>query len=314
VTRGASRWGLLDRPNERSSHTRVTPKGGGLGILLAWMLTSLWLSVPLWFWLPMAVMSMASFVGDRLHLSQVLRLGVQSLCCGVVIAGILSQRISGGPMTPGWFAGILWVGLTLFAVGTANYYNFMDGINGIAGLTGVVAFGFMGIYIRRHVPDVFPAYGVLAWAIAAACIGFLPFNVPRARVFMGDVGSILLGAVFGCLVTLSSRTLLDFVCLCGFLFPFYADEVSTAIVRLQDRQNLLLPHRRHTYQILANQLKIPHWRVSVGYAGLQVTVALGVLVLRPFGIKWVIGMLAALFLLFCGVGIIVRRSEGEAQA
>jgi Fuc2NAc and GlcNAc transferase len=89
---------------------------------------------------------------------------------------------------------------------------------------------------------------------------------------MGDVGSILLGAVFAGLVYLASRTLLDFLCMASFLFPFYVDELTKMIVRLRVGENLTQPHRRHIYQLLANERQIPHWRVSAGYGFFQLLV------------------------------------------
>jgi Fuc2NAc and GlcNAc transferase len=300
--------GLLDRPNERSSHSRVTPKGGGIGILLAWVLAAVWLGIPWWFWLPLTFLSMISLIGDRLHLSQILRLAIQGLCCGFVVAALLLEH----PLSAGqpWVVqGLLWVGFTMFVVGTANYYNFMDGINGIAGLTAATAFSFLALYSWWYLPATFPTYGCAALSLTAACAGFLPFNMPRARVFMGDVGSILLGALFASYVLRMSATLLDLICLCGFLFPFYADELSTVLVRLKDGHNLLLPHRRHIYQILANQMSIAHWRVSVGYAVLQLAVGFLVLALRPFGAAAVLAALVGVFVLFLLAGRPIRKRE-----
>jgi len=101
----------------------------------------------------------------------------------------------------------------------------------------------------------------MAWA----CGGFLPFNLPKDRVFMGDVGSILLGFVYACLVVCFAKTFGDFVVLIGFLFPFYADELVIMYVRIRDGQSLTLPHRRHLYQLIANELNISHWKVSAAF-------------------------------------------------
>jgi Fuc2NAc and GlcNAc transferase len=146
----------------------------------------------------------------------------------------------------------------------------MDGINGIAGITGVVGFGLVAVFAGLSGTN--EAYLILALCMMLACLGFLPFNMPKARVFMGDVGSILLGFVYAGLVVGFSHSLNDFVVLCLFLFPFYADELTTEYVRLRDGENLLKPHRRHIYQLLANEMEIAHWKVSVGYGVLQVVV------------------------------------------
>ena len=93
---------------------------------------------------------------------------------------------------------------------------------------------------------------------------------------MGDVGSILLGFVFAGMVVFLSGNLLDFICMAGFLFPFYADELNTMIVRLRDGENLTKPHRRHLYQLLANEYGIAHWKVSLGYGLFQLIVGISI--------------------------------------
>jgi Fuc2NAc and GlcNAc transferase len=94
---------------------------------------------------------------------------------------------------------------------------------------------------------------------------------------MGDVGSVLLGGAFGCLVYLASDSFLDFACLAAFLLPFYVDELTTMTVRLRDGERLTQPHRRHLYQLLANEKGWPHWQVSLGFGVLQLLVGLSTL-------------------------------------
>jgi Fuc2NAc and GlcNAc transferase len=130
--------------------------------------------------------------------------------------------------------------------------------------------------------------------------------MPKAKVFMGDVGSILLGFVFAAMVVMLSKSFLDFVCLAGFLFPFYADELTTMAVRIRDRENLLRPHRRHIYQLLANEMGIDHWKVSVGYGALQLVVGLSILLARPLGVLPVITLLVIFFGGFVWATYVVR--------
>jgi len=181
----------------------------------------------------------------------------------------------------------------------------MDGINGIAGITGIFTFALLGTY---GVSTGQPSNLVnLCFAMACTCGGFLPFNVPKARVFMGDVGSILLGFVYACLVVCFAKTFGDFVVLIGFLFPFYADELVTMYVRIRDGQNLTLPHRRHLYQILANELAIPHWKVSVAFGILQLIVGVSVMAVREYGAWPVIFLLLAYFMAFIRYSAFVRK-------
>ena len=207
----------------------------------------------------------------------------------------------------------------LFLIGTANFYNFMDGINGIAGFSGVIAFGLMGVYtLYRPVPDAFQtALSLLSVCIALACLGYLPFNMPRAKVFMGDVGSILLGFVFAALVLTLSRNYLEMVCFAALLFPCYADELTTMVVRLRDGEDLVQSHRRHLYQLLANELAIAHWKISVLYSLIQLAIGAGVLFAYPFGVHAVLIFLATCFAGFIlwtvRVRKVVRKRETESR-
>jgi Fuc2NAc and GlcNAc transferase len=132
--------------------------------------------------------------------------------------------------------------------------------------------------------------------------------MPKARVFMGDVGSILLGFVFAGMVVWLSKSLLDFICLAAFLFPFYADELTTMGVRIRDGENLLRPHRRHLYQLLANEKGISHWKVSLSYCLLQLSVGCSILLLKSYGILPVFLFLGLCYLGFILVDFRVRLS------
>jgi len=288
--------GLLDKPNDRSSHDRPTPKGGGIGILAAFIFSSLILKLPLAFWTPAAFLALVSLYGDKYDLSPMVRLPLQ------ILAAFFFLFLISDIWTP---TSVLWfIFLSVFIVATANWYNFMDGINGIAGITGIVGFSLLAVFNILSNGDA--RYSILSICIAFSCLGFLPFNFPKAKVFMGDVGSILLGFVFASLVVLLSNNLLDFLCLVSFLFPFYADELMTMAIRIRDRENLFEPHRRHLYQFLANEMHISHWKVSVAYGLLQIAVGVSALLIRPHGVFSVVTLLAIFFCLFAWANYFVR--------
>jgi len=302
ICRWGNRLSLLDKANHRSSHDGVIPKGGGIGILVAFVFSALVLNFPAVFWLSISFVALLSFYGDRNELKPAIRLWVQFMAgVGLLLALFYWEG-------RGWSAYMLIPVFSVFVVGTANYYNFMDGIDGIAGITGIVAFGLIalfGSFSGANEPLI-----ILSGCMGFACLGFLPFNMPKARVFMGDVGSVLLGFVYAGLVVRLSHSLNDFVVLCAFLFPFYADELTTEYIRLRDGENLLKPHRRHVYQLLANEMGIEHWRVSVGYGVLQLVVGIGALVVREYGTLAVVGFLGFCFMGFSCFGYWVRkRSE-----
>ena len=199
ISKHAYKVGLVDCPNGRSSHCMPTPKGGGIGIFFVFLMSAGVLGLPVSFWLPIGIMAVVAFWGDRIELSAKLRLVIQ---LGLIVVVIVS---GGGGAALGGRQYLLWAGFwTVFIVGTANYYNFMDGINGIAGITGLLGFALMAAYVNLIEGSVVVT-GV-AVCLSLACLGFLPLNMPKARVFMGDIGSILLGSAFAGLIWLAAES------------------------------------------------------------------------------------------------------------
>ncbi len=299
----APQLGLVDCPNERSSHATPTPKGGGIGILAAFVLSSVTLNIPAGFWLPATILALISFYGDKFPISPRFRLPIQ------FIAALFLVQLSAFSFQPSAFSSFF---LVVFIVGTANFYNFMDGINGIAGITGVVAFGLLAL--STSLSGAAPSFVILALCMSFSCLGFLPFNMPKAKVFMGDVGSILLGFVFAAMVVYLSKSPIDFICLSAFLFPFYADELTTMVVRLKNGESLARPHRRHLYQVLANERRIPHWKVSAGYGLCQLVVGITVLLVKPFSSIMVLALLMVYFVGFVFLSIRLRSRSTHLTA
>ena len=301
------RWGqaldLLDISNGRSSHAGVVPKGSGLGILGAFFISSLILNIPASFWLSATFLALFSLLGDKVELSPKFRLSVQFIAAIIIVLPLLlSDSFTDlSPLT----SVLCFFFLSVFIVGTANFYNFMDGINGIAGITGIIAFGLLSWFAVSEGAD--SQIIDLSLCVTFACVGFLPFNFPNAKVFMGDVGSILLGFVFAGMVVLISKDMLDFICYCALIFPFYADELTTMAFRLKNGENMLRPHRSHIYQHLANELGISHWKISIVYGFSQLIIGVSVWLIKPFGILPVIVILLVFFMIFIFVNFMVRR-------
>ena len=291
--------GLIDRPNKRSSHLDATPKGGGTGILIGFVVVSLSLKLPAGFWGPAVFISILSFIGDRLHLSPYLRLFFQFVA-GLIF--LVNLGLGSHWQIPGI---LLIIPLLIFVVGTANFYNFMDGINGIGAITGVVGFGLLSFYSISS--GLQSSLAVVNICIALSCLGFLPFNIPKATVFMGDVGSILLGFIFAAVVIWMSADILDFICLSSFLLMFYADELTTMRVRIKDGERLSKPHRRHLYQILANEYAVSHWKISLGYGFFQLVIGSSMLALKDRGTLLILLIVIFYFCCFSVVSSIFRR-------
>nr|NJM01486.1 UDP-N-acetylmuramyl pentapeptide phosphotransferase [Desulfobacula sp.] len=300
VLKYGGRIGAIDIPTSRSSHFGKVPKGGGFGILAAFVLLSLILEIPIWIWIPAVIMSLISFWGGDKHCLSVKQRLLIHFGCSLFfsIFFLYSKQFGFGSY-------MICLPISVFIVGTANFYNFMDGIDGIAGITGFIGFSLMAFYGRISGMD--PVYGVLSLSMAFACLGFLCFNFPKAKIFLGDVGSILLGFLFACLIIVLSEDLVDFFVMAGFLAPFYFDEIFTMIFRIRDRDSLITPHRKHIYQILVNEARVGHCKVSLGYGLLQLIIGVSAIFIKPAGLFFLLGTYLIYGLIFTCFSIMIRR-------
>jgi UDP-N-acetylmuramyl pentapeptide phosphotransferase/UDP-N-acetylglucosamine-1-phosphate transferase len=249
---------FLDHPNERSLHAAPLPRTGGLalwGSVTVGLLLSLALG---WIvptsaagWILGATLFLAgiSFWDDRSGLSPALRLGAQALAATAVIwgAGLKIDAVE----TPlraiplGWFAVPVTI---LFLIWMANLYNFMDGMDGLAGGMTVLGFGFLGYIAGRGGQ---PFVMMLCFLIGMACCGFLLYNLPPARIFMGDVGSVPLGFLAAALAVLGVHDGAFDIWVPLLIFsPFIADATVTLFRRLLKGDEVWRAHREHYYQRL----------------------------------------------------------------
>ena len=290
LIRLAPRIGLLDRPNERSLHTRATPRGGGLGFVLAVALAlGVFLGLtglpssgdgmgaelrhPVMIYLGAALfIAIVSLRDDFKSLSPGIRFLCQLAVAGAAIWGVgyFGQlSIPGcGAVDLGWAGAGLTV---IWIVGLTNVYNFMDGIDGIAGIQGLtagLAWAAAGIWLGS------PAIGLLGLLFAGGSLGFLIYNWSPAKVFMGDVGSAFLGYSFAVLPLLLVRdgppagrpfdagAVPVFALL--VVWPFVADGFYTFLRRSARGEAVWKAHRSHLYQRLV-QTGWTHARVSTLY-------------------------------------------------
>ena len=263
---------ILDRPNARSSHAAPTPRGGGLGVLAA--LIPAWVAIPffvppasegaaaLWI-IPAAALLLAavSWIDDLASLGALPRLGAQfaaALAGAFVIDGPVFQGLLPGPLDP-IVAAIGWVWFV-------NLFNFMDGIDGISGVEAT-AIGLGLLLIGLFGPGSLDASHGQALAIAAAAFGFLVWNWPPAKIFLGDSGSVPLGYLLG--------WLLLWLAAAGnwqaaAILPLYylADATITLFRRLLRGEKVWQAHRDHYYQA-AIKRGLSHGRVSAAIAALN---------------------------------------------
>ncbi|MDY0362305.1 MAG: UDP-N-acetylmuramyl pentapeptide phosphotransferase [Desulforegulaceae bacterium] len=300
IKRFGYKLGLIDTAGERSSHEGKIPKAGGIGIVISFVVCSLYLKIPYFFLIPAVFLSFISFCNDLREIKPKYRLLIHFFCSFVFLIGFIF--FSGTCFFSNfWFIPILAV----FIAGTANFYNFMDGINGIAAITGVVAFFFLGIY--SYIFGFQTGYTLLFFSIMFSYLGFLPFNIPRASVFMGDVGSIFSGFIFACSSILLSENLTDFFCICGFIFLFYADELSTMFIRLKEKESLVKPHRKHLYQVLVNELGFSHFKISFFFGIIQFIISVLIINIKVYGIFYILIFYLFIFVIFCFYSFKIRK-------
>lgn len=277
TSRFGLRVGLTDTPNERSSHTVTIPRSGGIGIWVAFILTGLFFTQFQIFTILAGIVGLIGLLEDWFSISQKIRLISMLIISTLAVSLFLGMPTSVIPI-------LLFLFWITFITGTANFYNFMDGIDGIAGLTGFVGFGFVAVFsfFLANNPDV----ALMSIVLSVGCLGFLLLNFPKAKVFMGDVGSIFLGFVFASFLVKLSTNINGFLCIIMFLCMFYADALVTISCRWKRGENLILAHRSHLYQYMCNELNLPHWKVSLSYAFTQFVFALLALLAYKKGIIW----------------------------
>jgi Fuc2NAc and GlcNAc transferase len=185
VMRFARNGRMVDIPGERSSHKEPVPTGGGIGILTAFLFASVLLRFPPGLWFPPAILALVSLYGDWFRLTPLFRLAIQFVAVIIFLFSLYPLMDAGpGPL----LLPLLAAFFAVYIVGTANFFNFMDGIDGMLVTSGVIAFGFLAVFIVAESRGIL--FLKLSLSMAAACLGFLPLNFPRAKVFPGDVGSI----------------------------------------------------------------------------------------------------------------------------
>ena len=285
----ADKYNIIDKPNERSSHARITLRGGGVIFyfgVLAYFLTNHF-EYP-WFMLALTLVTLISFIDDIRSTSQVLRLVFHFSAMGLMFYqwGLFSL--------PWW---TILVAL-IICTGIINAYNFMDGINGITGGYSLIVLGALAFINHSVVSFVEPD---LIYTMLCAVLVFNFFNFrKRAKCFAGDVGAVSIAFT---ILFLIGRLIIqtgDFSWIV-LLVVYGIDSVLTIVHRLMLHENIGLPHRKHMYQIMANELRMPHVVVALIYMMVQAIVVIGYLILREYGYWYLLGsvfLLSMLYLLF----------------
>ena len=271
----ANKYNIIDKPNHRSAHTEITLRGGGIIIPIAFLIFlgnkilfnnySLFFNTDLepnlWiFGAGLLTICIISFIDDVIDLSAKIRLVFH-----FIAVTLLLYFLNAFQLFPWWIIPIFYI----LIIGILNAYNFMDGINGMSGLYSLVVLGsllYVNQYIISFIEKDFIIYPILA------CVVFLYFNFrKKAKCFMGDIGSM--GIAFWVIALVALLILktgeLKWIL---FLAVYGIETILTIIERLKLKENIFDAHRRHLYQLFANDKKVSHLVVSSIYAVVQLII------------------------------------------
>ena len=282
----ANKFNIIDKPNERSSHRKVTVRGGGIIFYfgaLVYFLANHW-EYP-WFIVALTLITFISFVDDIRSTSQSLRLVFH-------FAAMVLMFYQWDLFSLSWW----WIIVALIiCTGIINAYNFMDGINGITGGYSLVILVTLAYINAKIVPFTEPA---LINTVLCSVLVFCFFNFrKKAKCFAGDVGSVSIAFI---LLFLIGRLIIkteDFSWII-LLSVYGVDTVLTIIHRLILHENIGLPHRKHMYQLMANELKMSHVMVSFIYMVVQTVVIVGYIMCLNYGYWYLFGTVLLLSLLY----------------
>ena len=282
----ADKCNIIDKPNERSSHTKVTLRGGGIIFYfgaLVYFLTNHW-EYP-WFMVALTLITFISFVDDIRSTSQGLRLVFH-------FSAMALMFYQWGLFSLSWW----WIIIALIVcTGIINVYNFMDGINGITGgysLVVLVALAYINSEITTFVE---PA---LINTVLCSVLVFCFFNFrKKAKCFAGDVGSVSIAFILLFLIGKLILTTGDFSWII-LLSVYGVDSVLTIIHRLMLHENIGLPHRKHMYQLMANELKMPHVVVALIYMVAQAVIIMGYISCQSYGYTFLLCMVLLLGIVY----------------
>ncbi|GAB1415650.1 glycosyltransferase family 4 protein [Paludibacter sp.] len=261
----AVKFKIVDKPNSRSSHNNVTILGGGIIFFISILIYCIIYGFQYpWFFVSLTLLTSVSFIDDLKPQSFRLRLLVQ-------IIAILLMFHELGVLDLQWY---FIVPAIIIAPGILNAYNFMDGINGMISLTSLVVLTSL-LYIDHFIID-FADVNMIVFSLLSLIV-FAFFNVRnKAKCFAGDVGAISMAFIVLFLLTKLILKTENFIWL-GLLSVFGVEVVLTMIHRIILKENLSVAHRKHLFQLMVNELKMPHLKVSAIYAIIQLIISIGLI-------------------------------------
>lgn len=254
----ADRFNIIDKPNERSSHSTPTIRGGGVIFVLSFILFFLWNGFDYPFLLVAILLSgTVSFIDDIYTIPNKIKFSAHLVSVLLLLweVGLLNK------INP-----VFVILLIIVIIGIINAYNFMDGINGITGLYSLAI--IVPLFMTENIQslkllELFSIFGLLV---------FLYFNARvKARCFAGDVGSISLAILIVFLLLMRINLTHQFIYI-GMLLLYGIDSIFTIVQRLFQKENIFKPHRKHLYQYLSNEKGNPQIIISFIYAAIQLLI------------------------------------------
>lgn len=287
----ADHFNIIDKPNERSSHSSVTLRGGGIlfwvGVLFYFLMSG-W-HYP-WFFAGLTLVAAISFADDVKLQSPIVRLVLQFI--GLLLMSIQWQLFD--------FSWIIVVLVIVVSVGVLNAFNFMDGINGITGGYSLAVLASLW-YVNNYVTAFVDNNLIYLVFLALLVFNFFNFRI-KAKCFAGDVGAVsiafILIFILGMLI-IKTGDLSNI----AFLLVYGVDSVLTIVHRILLKENITEPHRMHLYQLLSNELKVPQLLVSTIYAVLQLLISFGFIMFYSVSL-WYLVIVAVLLTV---VYLIIKR-------
>ncbi|MEW7400495.1 glycosyltransferase family 4 protein [Elizabethkingia anophelis] len=269
----ADKFNIIDKPNERSSHTQITLRGGGVifyfGALLFFFISDF--QYP-YFILGLSLMALVSFLDDIFTLSNKIRLLIH-------LISVILMFVQIGLFSYAWFIPLIALVLT---IGIINAYNFMDGINGITASYSLIVLSLLAIV---NLSINFVDKNLIYYSIIASLVfGFFNFR-QRAKCFAGDVGSVSIAFI---IVFLLSQLIVKTgnIIYLLFLTVYGLDTIWTIVRRLMKKENIFKAHRSHLYQYLANENKVNKLVISSVYGIIQLLIGIIVIWTTSLPLKY----------------------------
>ncbi|HTH82224.1 MAG TPA: hypothetical protein VL490_04795 [Mucilaginibacter sp.] len=282
----ADKYNIIDQPNHRSSHSKITIRGGGIIFSIALLIGSFYTGWQYgYFLLGLLLISLISFVDDVKTVSNKIRITIHLIAVAILFYQLNLYSLQY----------YIIIGGFIFAIGTINAINFMDGINGITGGYGLVTL-FTLFYVNKYISPFTDETSLILSITSLLVFNFFNFrNV--AKCFAGDVGSVSLAfiIVFFLMQLIIKTNNINYLLI---LLMYGLDAATTILFRIIRKENVFEAHRSHFYQFLANEKKIPHLLIATIYALLQVLINLILIKFLPTSVVNMIMILAVATLVF----------------